>query len=259
MDAHKDDEASAYLALIEGDATVTMFEYSQQFLTPSQQQDVDREAAEGSTEKLLAAPNVIRQTLLFPYQQGQQFVQAILRSGGTKALDKAYQDPPTSTEQIIHVDKYLSRRDHPTPVVMPDLAHAMGSGWKGLQGGGIGELDVDLLIDQYLSASEAHDAAAGWDGGRYAAADSSKGTVVAVETVWDSEAEAREAASVLERWLPARYAGQGSDVRISGATGRGWQSSDGAGSVTRNGDRIAIIVGPDMASVNRARSAFPGF
>jgi hypothetical protein len=259
VDGHKDDEASAYLALIEGDATVTMFQFAQQYLTPNQQQEVDREAAEGSTEKLLAAPNIVRQSLLFPYQQGQQFVEFLLRGGGTAALDKAYKDPPTSTEQILHPSKYTSRREEPTPVAMPDLAKAMGSGWSAVEGGGIGEFDVDLLIDQYLSSSDARAAAAGWDGGRYAAAESSAGTVVALETVWDSEAEAREAASVLERWLPARYGNRGADVRIEGATGRGWESPDGAGSVTRNGARILLVVAPDRASVDRARKAFPGF
>lgn len=259
VDANKDDEAFAYLALVEGDATVMMFRYAQEYLTPSQQADVDREAASGSTDKLLAAPAIIRQSLLFPYQRGQEFVASLLSSGGVPALDKAYRDPPTSTEQILHVSKYLSRRDEPTAVDMPDLAPAMGSGWKELEGGGIGEFDLQMLIDQYLSSGEARDAAAGWDGGRYVAAESSKGTVVASETVWDSVSEARQAASALERWLPARYGNKGADVRIQGATGRGWESSEGAGAVTRNGTRILLVVGPDRASVDRARGAFPGF
>ncbi|MFY9587492.1 MAG: hypothetical protein WAT66_08565, partial [Actinomycetota bacterium] len=258
-DEGKDDEATAYLSLLEGDATVMMFEYAREYLTPSQQQDVQNEAAGVPSNKLLAAPNVIRQSLLFPYEKGQEFVGAIIGSGGTAALDKAYKDPPTSTEQILHPSKYLSRRDDPTPLDMPDLARAMGSGWTALPGGGIGEFDIQLLIDQFLSSGDARDAAAGWDGGRYVAADSSKGTAVAIETVWDSPTEAREASSVLERWLPGRYANEGADVRIQGATGRGWDSPDGAGAVTRNGTRVLIVVGPDRASVDRARSAFPGF
>lgn len=258
-EAGKDDEAAAFLSLIEGDATVMMFRYAQEYLTPSQQQDVQNEATDAPADKLLGAPNVIRQSLLFPYQKGQEFANAIIANGGLAALDKAYKDPPTSTEQILHVSKYLSRRDDPTPVEMPDLARAMGAGWTALPGGGIGEFDLQLVIDQFLSSGDARDAAAGWDGGRYAAADSSQGTVVAIETVWDSVGEAREAAAVLERWLPARYANKGADVRIEGATGRGWDSPDGAGAVTRNGSRVLVVVAPDRASVDRARGAFPGF
>jgi len=257
VDAGKDDEATAFLSLIEGDATVMMFQYAAEYLTPSQQQDVQNEAAGVPSDKLLAAPNIIRQSLLFPYQKGQEFVAALIANGGTAAIDKAYRDPPASTEQILHPSKYLSRRDEPTGVDVPDLARAMGAGWSALPSGGIGELDVQLLVDQFLSSGDSRDAAAGWDGGRYAAADSVKGAVVAIETVWDSVAEAREAASILERWLPARYANKGTNVRIEG-TGRGWDSPDGAGSVTRNGTRILIVVAPDRASVDRARAAFPG-
>lgn len=258
QEAGKDDEATALLCLVEGDATVMMFQYAQEYLTPSQQQDVQNEAAGVPSEKLLAAPAVIRQALLFPYQKGQEFVAAIIANGGTAALDKAYKDPPTSTEQILHPSKYLSRRDDPTEVTLPDLARAMGAGWTALPDGGVGELDVQLMVDQFLSSGDARDASTGWDGGRYVAADSRRGAVVAFETAWDSVAEAREAASVLERWLPARYANRGADYRVDGATGRGWDSPDGAGIVTRNGSRVLVIVGPDRASVDRARGAFPG-
>ena len=134
----------------------------------------------------------------------------------------------------------------------------MGSGWTDLPGGGVGELDVRLLIDQFMPASDGEAAGAGWDGGRYTAADSQAGAVVAALTVWDSEAEAREAAEIFGRWLPARYGNQGSDVRISRVPGRGWDSPSGAGAVTRNGTRLLVVVGPNRASVDKAREAFPG-
>ena len=257
QDARKDDEALAFLALVEGDATVTMFRYAERYLTPSQRAEVDREAGSGSTDKLLAAPPVIREALLFPYQHGERFARSIFTSGGITVLNRAYQDPPTSTEQILHPSKYLNRRDDPTAVEMPNLAAAMGSGWKAIEGGGVGEFDVQLLVDQFLSGGDARDAAAGWDGGRYAATQSSAGTVVAVQTVWDSESEARQATSILGRWLPSRFQGRGNDVRI--ASGRGWESSDGAGVVIRSGARMILILGPDRASVERARKAFSGF
>lgn len=259
QEARKDDEASAFLALIEGDATVMMFQYAARFLTPSQRVEVDREAASGSTDKLLAAPPALRASLLFPYQHGEQFARSIFTAGGPAALNRAYQDPPTSTEQILHPAKYLSRRDEPTAVEMPNLAAAMGSGWKALEGGGVGEFDVQLLVDQFLSAGDAREAAGGWDGGRYAAARSSAGTLVAVQTVWDSESEARQATSILGRWLPSRFQNRGNDVRIEGGSGRGWESPDGAGAVIRSGTRVLLIVGPDRASVDRARTAFSNF
>jgi hypothetical protein len=258
QDAHKDDEATAYTCLIEGDATVMMFNYASQYLTPSERVQVQQEAAAAPSERLESAPKALREALVFPYEAGASWVRSLIANGGITALNKAYEDPPTSTEQILHIAKYL-RRDEPTPIEMPNLARSMGSGWTPIEGGGVGELDVRLIIDQFLSQADAERAAAGWDGGRYAAADSNAGTVVAALTVWDSDAEAREATSTLGRWLPARFGNRGDDVRFDGAVGRGWESADGAGAVFRDGARILLVLGPDRASVEKARRAFAGF
>ena len=257
--AGKDDEAEAFRSLIEGDATVMMFQYAQKYLTPSDRAEVSKEADAAPSQRLESAPKALRAALLFPYEEGKQFAQSIIDAGGISALNKAYRDPPTSTEQILHVDKYLSAtRDEPMPVQVPKLAATMGAGWTDLPGGGVGELDVRLIVDQYLSSADGVAAGDGWGGGRYTAAASQNGAVVASLTEWDSVSEAREAADIFARWLPARYGGQGSDVRISGATGRGWTSPAGAGSVTRNGAKVLLVVGPDQASVAKARTAFPG-
>ena len=255
----KDDEAEAFRSLIEGDATVMMFQYAQKYLTPSDRAEVSKEADAAPSQRLESAPKALREALLFPYNEGRQFVQSLIDAGGISALNKAYRDPPTSTEQILHVDKYLATpRDEPKPVQVPKLAATMGAGWTDLPGGGVGELDVRLIVDQFLSSSDGEAAGSGWGGGRYAAAESQDGTVVAALTDWDSVTEAREAADIFARWLPARYGNQGSDFRVSGATGRGWTSSAGAGSVTRNGTRLLLILGPDQATVAKARTAFPG-
>jgi len=255
----KDDEAEAFRSLIEGDATVMMFQYAQKYLTPSDRTEVSKEADAAPSQRLESAPKALRAALLFPYDEGRQFVQSLIDAGGISALNKAYRDPPTSTEQILHVDKYLGNRDEPKPVQVPKLAATMGAGWTDLPGGGVGELDVRLIVDQFLSNSDGEAAGSGWGGGRYTAAGSQDGAVVAALTDWDSVTEARQAADIFARWLPARYGNQGSDVRISGATGRGWTSSNGAGSVTRSGTKLLLIVGPDQGSVERARTAFPGF
>lgn len=258
-EGRKDDEALAYLALIEGDATVMMGTYAQQFLTPSELQGFFDESSQAPTDALDKAPSVIRRSLLFPYEQGVLFVRAILEKGGTAALNKAYKDPPSSTEQILHTSKYTGTRDDPVAVEVPNLAREMGSGWKNLEGGGIGEFDIRLLVDQFRNRSDAERAGEGWDGGRFVAADSSKGTLVATITAWDSESEAREATDIFGRWLPDRFGNAGQDMRLSGVSGRGWESSNGAGAVLRNGSRVLLILGPDGDSVREARSAFPGF
>lgn len=255
----KDDEALAYLALVEGDATVLMGTYAQQFLTPSELREFFAESTQASTEALDKAPSVIRRSLLFPYEQGVVFVRALMDGGGIGAVDRAYGDPPTSTEQILHVTKYTGTRDEPTAVTVPNLARVLGKGWKNFDGGGIGEFDIRLLVDEFLTRGDAEQAGEGWDGGRFAAAESASGVLVSALTAWDSESEAREATDILGRWLPDRFGNKGKDMRLSGVSGRGWESADGAGVVLRDGSRVVLIIGPDRVTVERARTGFPGF
>jgi len=253
QDERKDDEATAYLSLVEGDATLMMFLYREQFLTTAERSKVDEEASRLTSPKLDAAPPIVRESLLFPYERGAQFVNALYQRGGTAEIDKAYRTPPSSTEQIMHPARFFTR-DDPQPVVLPDVAASLGQGWRRIDGGGIGEFDVLLIADEYLPESDAREAAAGWDGGRYETYESSKGTLVAVSTIWDSADEARQAAESLTDWLRPRFGGEGSGYRDGAASG--WQAPSGAAEVLRDGTRVMLLVGPDRASVAAARRAF---
>jgi hypothetical protein len=254
QDERKDDESAAFLALVEGDATAVMDIYRADYLTEAEGKEVERALGASPSTKFRAAPSIVQQSLLFPYEAGLLFVNALIQRGGYAAVDKAYQDPPTSTEQILHPGKYLSdKRDLPQDVTLPDIAGVMGSGWKEIDAGGMGELDIRLIVDEFLPRADANAASEGWDGGHYVALESGAGTLIAAATVWDSDSEAREAGDILERWLQDRFAGRGSSYRVDG--GRGWDAPTGAGAVVRSGDKVFLIVGPDKASVEKARAA----
>src|SRR5262249_58162300 len=60
------------------------------------------------------APLILRQQLLFPYVHGLAFVKAALAQGGWPGLQRVYQHPPVSTQQIMHPEKYLAE-----PPVLP--------------------------------------------------------------------------------------------------------------------------------------------
>jgi hypothetical protein len=254
QDQRKDDEAAAFLALVEGDAQIVSHIYLSDYLTDAEQGEVQRDIGAASSTQFKAAPAVVQQSLLFPYEAGEPFLEALIRKGGFELVDKAYEDPPTSTEQILHPSKYLSaKRDVPQAVTLPDIASMMGSGWKQIDAGGVGELDIRIIVDQFLPLSDANAASEGWDGGHYVALESGAGTLFAMSTVWDSDSEAREAGDTLERWLADRFDGRGSAYRVDG--GRGWDAPTGAGAVVRSGEKVFLIVGPDKASVEKARAA----
>ena len=257
---HEDDAAAAFLALAEGDATFTMNLYRQEVLTASQQQQVVQEAQSLPASAFDAAPVYLKDVLQFPCVEGLAFVTALHDSGGFDLVDQAYRDPPDSTEQIMPPTRYIDTRDAPTPVNLPDVRRSLGQGWTSIETGGVGEFDVLELLErgggQGLSQSEASTAAAGWDGGEYGGYRSSDGVLVATLTAWDSNSQAREAADAFGRWLSIRYTG-GSP--FDAGSGRGWQSSAGAGEVVQNGSRLLLLLGPSASDVGNARAAFAGF
>ncbi|MEX2315502.1 MAG: hypothetical protein WD628_07255, partial [Thermomicrobiales bacterium] len=130
-------------------------------------------------------------SLYFPYEDGNAFVQNFYQQGGFAAIDEIFADPPVSTEQILHPEKYRDQRDDPQPVDLPDLTGALGAGWAELDTDSLGEFDLSILLRENGALND-DEAAAGWGGGRYAYYESDAGALIAVKTVWDSPADATE-------------------------------------------------------------------
>jgi hypothetical protein len=188
------DRSFARLALVEGDATLSMSNWQIQHLT--QQELTDMLAAAGSdpsTKVLLDMPPILRETLLFPYIQGLGFVQGLQAAGGWKGVDAAFAKPPASTEQIIHPEKYASG-ELPVAVTLPkDLAARVGTGWKVALEDSFGEFQLSVWLrgNTAIGTGGANDAAAGWGGDRIAVLDGPNGSwAVVLRTAWDTSSDA---------------------------------------------------------------------
>ena len=188
------DRSLARLALVEGDASLLMTRWLVAHLTSEEIQDllvVDPE----SLALLEAMPAILRETLLFPYQQGAAFVNGIWAQGGWSAVNAAYRRLPDSTEQILHPEKYQAGEE---PIDVPldgaVLAAAMGPGWSDAPDDTLGELQTSVwLRENGIQALPAQDAAAGWGGDRLAYLRGPEGAHALVwRTAWDSRADADE-------------------------------------------------------------------
>lgn len=260
-DGTDDDRSYALSALIEGDATVGSLEYviNNPILA-------GRIALAGTIDTPVfdGAPPILTTTLIFPYLAGQNFVSAVRGSGGWEAVDAVYADPPTSTEQILHPEKYTDERDDPTEVTLPDLAAALGNGWTKAEENNFGEFQTLLLLAQLdpgdgLDASggfdlpeSATEAAAGWDGDRYSVWANGDDDVVLWRTVWDSEADATEFAQALQasegERLDSGFEGESPDD-VALVT-----ESDAARIVT-DGTEVVYVLAPTLELVDAAIGA----
>ena len=144
-------------------------------------------------------PAFLRESLLFPYTAGLSFVQSLQASGGWDAVNGAFREPPASTEQVLHPEKYASH-EAPVDVTLPaDLPTKLGQGWsKGLEDT-LGEFQLKVWLDQVAAGSggpSADAAAAGWGGDRVMLLDGPNGArAIALKTAWDTPADASEFAA----------------------------------------------------------------
>jgi hypothetical protein len=196
-----DDRAAAASALIEGDATLVMSQYMAKDLTWKTLTDTVTYSATQSMEQIRKAPHYIREMLVFPYIQGQKFCAAVFAGGGYPALSAVYSNPPTSTAQILHPEKYFpgSRQD-PIPVAIPDTTF---KGVKPLADNVLGEMGARILFSQSSDEVTAEQAAAGWRGDRYLVFD--HGDTLVWKTIWDSPAAAALAQSAMEAMCAQRF------------------------------------------------------
>ena len=83
----------------------------------------------GSSEKFAAAPRYIKRSLVLPYAIGAEFVISLRQKAGWdwKRINQVYADPPKTTEQILHPERYWKNRDYP---ISPKRHFRMPSGWK---------------------------------------------------------------------------------------------------------------------------------
>jgi hypothetical protein len=142
-------------------------------------------------------PDVVRAALAFQYNTGSVFAAAAYVRGGWAAVDAAHRDPPTSTEQVIHHDKYFGTRDHPRTVTIRGTTALERQGWTRILEDTYGELDVRVLLRGALDPLRAGAVAAGWDGDRCRVLERDGALAIVWLSVWDTEADAVEFAEAI--------------------------------------------------------------
>ena len=197
-DTSNSDRALARLSLPEGDATLLMTLWAETSLTPAQLLQLAQEANDPTQTAILKAmPEDLKQTLLFPYEQGLAWVSGLHSGGGWAAVNAAYARPPDSTEQILHPDKWASH-EAPIPVTIPVvLPSRLGTGWTMPLTDTLGELQLRIWLEQVgkLPVAQAEAAAAGWGGDRVALVQKGSTFGIAIITKWDTAADATEFAA----------------------------------------------------------------
>lgn len=188
-DLHSNDRLTAAQAVLEGQATLV----SIRVLSPDQDVTARPEfwvayrqqvmAQQGAMPVFANAPLLIRETLLFPYLDGAEF----MRWWGTTPLADSLPAGglmPASTEQILHPQRYVAH-DQPVPL-------RFSSGPARMYQDGLGEMEIQVLEAQLRHDADVPDVMSplGWGGDLYGVYDTPAGPAIVWYAVWDDAASA---------------------------------------------------------------------
>ncbi len=187
-----DDRKLAVLTAIKGDATFIMVLFSDMnadILLSSPDGDALFSYAPIIKPTLLyRKPLVFKYQLLMPYLEGLRFVNAVFKKKKWKGVNEILNDPPESTEQILHPDKYFNK-EKPVSVTISYNPE----GYKLFHSGVIGEYYLNVLLKPEKSLF-LEDYANGWGGDTFhiykkpGTKDETSGSYfLAWKSVWDRD------------------------------------------------------------------------
>ncbi len=252
----RSDEGLARQALVEGEAVALSHDLAlrregRDFATLPDVADLQRAIRTSATGPVLArAPAYVRSMLTFPYAAGLGFVHAFRQRHAWAELSPLYRDPPRSSSQILHPERYFDRRLDPVPIPMAELGAFLPSGSTLLLEDELGEVGFAEVLRQ-VPGGQAD--AAGWRGDRYVLWNvPSSGALLVAVTVWDTEELAIEFAGAYARALVAKRA-----LPPSPPTGAvvAWTVGAVGFAIERRTRTVLLIEGAPVAAIDAVRAA----
>ncbi len=255
------DRLLARQALIEGEAVALSFD----LMLKPQGTDISRLPDLSMAQGLILtsaggpvigkAPRFLREVLLFPYVEGLGFVYQFRKRHPWSAMSDVYRDPPRSTTQIIHPEKYLDAREHPLPVVIPDLSRLV-PGAHLVADDDLGEYALGAVLALHLGDVEGRRAAIGWRGDRYRIWEDDGGRFVIAYRVLAADVQVAAAlASHLQASVETRHPELAGKAAVRGGGLVTWIDGGRVFAVERRGTSVVLLERIPAQALDRARDA----
>ncbi|HEY6339910.1 MAG TPA: hypothetical protein VIY49_00330 [Bryobacteraceae bacterium] len=212
-----DDASTARQAVMEGQAVWLSFAYlaflqggKPEVPAPLLDQISSSAGANGPEFPVYtSAPLYIRESLVFPYNQGTRFQDAVFHKLGRRAFDEVFIHPPQSTQQIMHPEDYFEHVEPsiPDPPTLDPLLGKQAHEFRTLTDGALGEFDFSALLRQFVGEREGGDAAAHVRGGAFRLYEHKhdKYPVLIYTSRWDSPESARVYLDLYKRVLKGKW------------------------------------------------------
>lgn len=243
----------ALRALIEGDATLLQEQWLRTYADAALLSELLASLGDLNSPAFDSAPAYIRAELTFPYLAGLSFVRAMYLENDWMGIDAVYQNPPVSSEQILHPDRYP--RDVPIALSAPPGLDALEDGWNLTAQIVLGEWTTRQVLREHLAEEVAQETSAGWGGDLLLLFETPERERVALAliTQWDTVRDAHEATSGLFEYGVARF-GEPAHRTPAEAT---WVFDGGASQFIRQSNQTRWIIAPDGEALSLFQSVLP--
>lgn len=235
------DRSLAVTSLVEGDATATMTVYAQnvEMQNPFAAIGMLIEGVQAGNLSLPSGiPPILLDELLFPYDAGLNFILALYKSGGYDAINAAFANPPSTSEQILHPAKYIAG-EGAQAVTLGEASAALGEGWQPVWESSLGEFYLRAHLETELSDTEASAAAAGWGGDDFRVYAGGDQLAWELRLTWDTPADQSEFEGAYTDYAVKRF--------DSAATDGCWQGDAAALCLVPGGTATNIVSAPTLA------------
>lgn len=214
-------QCEAIRGLVEGDATLLMNQWFEQYASPQDVKDILNQNYQPSNRQLPGQfpPPYASREAAWPYAEGLDFVQFLYQHGNWNAVNQAYQNLPTTTEQVLHPQKYLDG-ESALPVDPVPLDGVLTPDWRLLKSDSLGEWMTYLLLSYsadnaaQLNLGTGERAAAGWGGDHYQVYynDAAAQEILVAHWAWDTPNDAQEFKNAMLTYQDKRFRGNKVDL-----------------------------------------------
>jgi hypothetical protein len=241
-----DDRRLAALAAIEGDATLVMIRqlgFDPDLIGEAFSADnVLAFSAMAGASSLADAPAIVKYQLLMPYLEGLKFSREILKKKKWQGLNQVLKQPPQSSEQILHPEKYLEREK---PVAVSIGFHPVTG--QLVNSGVIGEYFLNVLL---ANGAEIGDAASGWGGDFFAIYRNANSYMLLWEAQWDTPVDCSRFLAVFRNFLEKKFKLAFRAGQNKGQPFMAGNSSDGFFFLYQNNARLFYARTNDRGQIN---------
>jgi len=244
------DEIQAWAALIEGDAGFTADKYIEEAVaTPAVSGGFvfslsSNKPSVATHFQAAEMPESLVELWLFRYRYGENFVSALYSVAGWERVNAAYVNPPRTTEQILHPEKYLEGESF----ILVDSILLNSSGWNLVKTERFGEHFIRVMLSHHIPRDEAMKAAEGWRGDNFTYYKKEDNRLFMWKIIWDTERDSIEFFDSFVQMMDTIDARQiPPSCRCASNNTAKWKAGNQYVSLTRNQSSVVITGSTELS------------